>query len=147
MSFASRGTGGGAPGGGMADYGWRPPTTFVDVLFLLLMFFITIAATRQEDARIDVNLQQAGSAKAGAAQTHVNIAVTREGQISLNGQPYDLPGLKKVLGELANQNRNEAVYIHGDQDSRLGTTVQVLDAAYAAGLRNVSIAARRPAER
>ena len=38
MSFAS------PPNSGSGDYGWRPPTTFIDVLFLVLAFFVTVVA-------------------------------------------------------------------------------------------------------
>jgi biopolymer transport protein ExbD len=144
MSFATppRGAGG---GGSTSDYGWRPPTTMLDVLFLILAFFVTIAAFRDDDRQINVALptQQAAAAGSGA-RTQIVITVTRDEKIYMGDRVYTLESLRTTLGELAKQYPNESVVIRGDRESRLGMAVKVMDAAYESKLRNVYLATTKP---
>lgn len=127
------------------DYGWRPPTTYVDVLFLILTFFITIAAYRDTDRQIDVSLQETQSAKSSVGPaTQIVITVRPDGTIYMGERPHTLESLDKTLHELAEQFPDESVLIRGDQKAALGTVIKVMDLCYGAKLRNVFLATTRP---
>ena len=138
MSFA-------APPRNGSDYGWRPPTTMVDVLFLTLAFFITIAAFRDEDKQINVALPTQQAARAGGGErTQIVVTVTADEKIYMGNRLYTLDELHRTLVELAKQFPNESLIIRGDRESRLGMTVKVMDAAYDAQLKNVYLATTKP---
>ncbi|MCX5660465.1 MAG: biopolymer transporter ExbD [Planctomycetota bacterium] len=127
------------------DYGWRPPTTYVDVLFLILTFFITIAAYRDTDRQIDVSLQETQSAKASVGPaTQIVITVRSDGTLYMGERAHTMESLTATLHELAEQFPDESVLIRGDRKSDLGTVIRVMDLCYAAKLRNVFIATTKP---
>jgi biopolymer transport protein ExbD len=126
------------------DYGWRPPTTFVDVLFLILTFFISIAAVREQEATIDVSLPATETARSGT-RTQIVITVTQDGAIYMAEQAYTLETLGATLRKLAQDFPGESVIIRGDRNSRLGVAVKVMDLAYQVGLRNVYLATTKSA--
>src|SRR5262245_24590110 len=135
MSFAA------PPQQGSTDYGWRPPTTFVDVLFLILAFFITIAAFKEDDRQVNVALPTQESATAGAqAQTQIVVTVTADEKVYMGDRQYTLPELRRVLGELAKQYPNESVIVRADRSSTVGMLTKVIDTAQAAGLHNLRYA-------
>lgn len=139
MSFSSRAS-------QWQDTGWRPPTTMVDILFLLLTFFITIAAFRDEYREIDVKLQEAAADGKARARAPIIITVTAGGDLFLGQQKHTADSLRATLKILAKELGNEPVLVRGDQTSRLGMTVQILDMARAAGLTRVSVATAKPGE-
>jgi biopolymer transport protein ExbD len=127
------------------NYGWRPPTTYVDVMFLILTFFITIAAFRDDDRQINVSLPAQSALKEGAGgRTQIVVTVTKDEQIFLGDRAFTPETLLPKLTELARVYPNESVLIRGDRESSLGTTMKVMDMAYAAGLNDVSLATVKP---
>jgi biopolymer transport protein ExbD len=127
------------------NYGWRPPTTYVDVMFLILTFFITIAAFRDDDRQINVALPAQEAAKAGGGgRTQIVVTVTRDEQIFLGDRLFTPETLLPKLTELAVLYPNESVVIRADRESRLGMTVKVMDLAYKAGLKDVSLGTIKP---
>lgn len=140
MSFSS-------PRRHVEDYGWRPPTTYVDVLFLIMTFFITTAVFHDEDdRRININLPAAESPKPAApASRQIVITVTSKGDYLIGDRPYTTDTLKTTLAGLAKDFPNEPVLIRGDRNSALGDTVRVMDIARSVGLNNVFLATIKPA--
>ncbi len=134
MSFASR-----ASQAGM-DTGWRPPTTMVDILFLLLTFFITIAAFREEEREIDVRLQAASTAAAPRSAVPIYITINDRNEVFIGPRKYEMADLRGALQSLAASSPSDPVVIRGDKAGSHGTTVEVLDIAYSLGLTNVSLA-------
>jgi biopolymer transport protein ExbD len=112
----------------------------VDILFLLLIFFMTASAMREEERSIDVSLQQTGSGQAGGSVTPVIISVTADNEIFIGEQSYSIDGLRGALDAIAATTPNEAIVIRGDKQSDLGTTEKILDIAYAVGMTNVRLA-------
>ena len=138
MSFASppeRGT----------DYGWRPPTTMLDVLFLVLAFFITIAAFREDDRQVNVALPtQESTRPGGAARTQIVVTVTADEKIFMGDRLYTLEALHYTLDKLAKQYPDESVIIRADRSSTVGMFAKVMDVANAVGLHNVAFATTKP---
>ena len=128
-----------------SDVGWRPPTTYVDVLFLILTFFITTAVMRGEDEQqIDVSLPATESQRSGGQRTHIVVTVMGDGRVFLGDHAYELEELRGTLVRLAKEFPSESLLIRGDRDSRLGTAVKVMDMAYAAGVKDVFLATIKP---
>ena len=122
-----------------------PLASMVDILFLLLIFFLTASVFRDQDRQIDVSLPPAESSTATASQTQIVITVTAEGRTFMGDKAYEPQALRQVLQQLASQFPDEAVVIRADQNSQTGSAIRVLDLVYASGLRNVYIATTKNA--
>jgi biopolymer transport protein ExbD len=122
-----------------------PLAAMVDVMFLLLIFFMTASLYREQERRIDVDLPSSESRSDAAVRSPIIITVTADERIYIGEGQYTLNELRTVLERLAKQTQNQAVVIRGDSASSLGVTVQVLDICDIVGLRNVSIATSKPA--
>lgn len=123
-----------------------PLAALVDVLFLLLIFFMTTSLFREQDRLIDVSLPTADSSlPSGGMQAPIVVTVTDDDSIYMSQKRYNLDGLRAALESLHSEFPNEAIEIRSDRNSHLGRTVQVMDAAHAAGLYNVSLAAIKQA--
>ena len=122
------------------EMGWRPPTTFVDVLFLVLMFFLTIAAFRDKEWEMPVALPTVENQRSQPTQrTQIVITITRDGAIYIGDQSYTPQTLRTTLAELARQFPGESVIVRGDQGCELRHVVRVMDIALAVGLKRVSL--------
>ena len=120
------------------DLGWRPPTTMVDVLFLILTFFLTIAAFRDKERELPVSLPMMETDKSNpATRTQVVITVTADGTIYLGQEPHTLDSLTATLKELVRDFPGETVVIRGDKNAKHGDIMKIKDAAFAVGLHRV----------
>lgn len=116
----------------------------VDILFLLIIFFMTTSTMREQALQMDVSLTPTRSASttgSGARQTAVTI--TADGAIQLGGRVVALDEIESLLAQLVEQSPQERVVIYADQNSRSGLLVQVMDLASLAGVRDVSVATVR----
>lgn len=124
-----------------------PLAGMIDILFLLLIFFMTISAYREVDQQIDVSLPATESGDAERSPTQIVITITADDAIFMSDRRYDADELVATLAQLAAQFPEETVLIRGDSGSRLETAVAVMDAAYRANLSNVYLATAQPADR
>ena len=123
-----------------------PLAPMVDILFLLLIFFVTTSVFREYDQQIDVTPPATESGYMPHSPTQIVITVTRENQVYIGDKNYDREDLAGTLYELASQFPNEKVFIRGDSGSLWGTVCEVMDVAYQAGFADVAASPRRPTE-
>lgn len=121
----------------------------VDVVFVILVFFMALAAQIKIEQILATKLP--GTAIADGPVEFYDeqiIAIASDGEVMLNDEPYDNP-LTKTLPELrANlmrlqqmsdaANTKLVVTIISDEDSLYDRTIDVLNALAAAGVTNVS---------
>lgn len=122
-----------------------PLSGMIDILFLLLIFFIVTSAMRESETAMEVNLQRTATGKAGAATIATHITVTTEGKIFIAGIEYTVDNLKTKLIEIAKSFPSEPIVIRGDKTSDLGVTVEIMDLCRQYGLNNVAIGSRKKA--
>ncbi len=123
-----------------------PLTSMVDIMFLLLVFFMTTGILREQHTLIDVVTPGQQSPSAAPSPTPIVISITADGQIYLADAAYSLDELRAKLAELARSFPNETLVVRADRDSRWGLGITVLDLARAAGMRNASIATTKAPE-
>ena len=115
-------------------------TPFTDViLVLLIIFMITTPLILQSSLK--VNLPQAGSAAAVKEMSPINIIITREGAIYLDGV---LVTRKELRERVSVRHRNDptfGVIVNADRLVRFKDIVDVLDILNALEVRNLNIAA------
>lgn len=114
-------------------------TPMLDVTFIMLIFFIVTASFVKESG-VEVNRQQASTAEPKES-ANLFIAITESGQIWMDKRIIDVRAVRANIERLHAENPQGAVVVQADKNSKNGLLVQVLDAAKAAGVENVSLAA------
>ncbi|MEX0653592.1 MAG: biopolymer transporter ExbD [Phycisphaeraceae bacterium] len=118
-----------------------PLAAMVDVLFLLLIFFMTVSTFRESELQVPVNLAPAETAEPGAGTAMaIYITITEDERIYLGPQELALAELGPRLAQLAEQLPGENVVIRTDGEARARIQNRVLDLARQAGFEDVSLA-------
>ena len=114
-------------------------TPMLDVVFIMLIFFIVTASFVKESG-IDVNRPDAATAEK-KERGNILVAISQNNQIWVDKRQVDPRALRANIERLHAENPQGAVVIQADKESKNGLLVQVMDAARLAGVFNVSIAA------
>jgi biopolymer transport protein ExbD len=114
-------------------------TPMLDVVFIMLIFFI-VTASFVKEAGIDVNRPDAATAEK-KERGNILVAISESGQIWIDKRQVDPRALRANIERLHAENPQGAVVIQADEESKNRLLVQVMDAARLAGVYNVSIAA------
>lgn len=120
----------------------------VDVVFVLLLFFMASAGSQVAERELNINLPSgrgAASLASGPPPAPIIIDIDPEGIISLNDQIYDspeskdLPQLRAWLKDTIDRfGDKDPVIIRPSPDARHGRIMEVLNAAAAAGVQNLT---------
>ena len=108
----------------------------VDVIFQLLIFFM-LTSSFIVPSGIKVNLPKAVTSQMVKSKS-LEIVVSGENVIYIDGRVIDIRELKSILKELAT--RNQPLLIKADRSAQLGRVVQIWDMARDLGLSQVNIA-------
>jgi biopolymer transport protein ExbD len=114
-------------------------TPMLDVVFIMLIFFIVTASFVKESG-MDVNRPDAATAVV-KPRGNILVAITPSGQIWIDKRQVDVRSIRANLERLYAENPQGAVVIQADKESKNGLLVAVMDAAKLAGIEKVSIAA------
>ena len=115
-------------------------TPMIDVVFLLLIFFMLATTFMDPEREIDLDLPEAASSVAqDTQQDEIIINVMRDGAIRLGDSTVDRSGLLSELRRAARENPEIAVTIRGDRLVTHEVIVSVMDACGQAGLRNLAV--------
>ena len=115
-------------------------TPMLDVVFIMLIFFI-VTASFVKEAGIEVNRPDAATAER-KERGNILVAITANDQIWIDRRQVDVRAVRANIERLHAENPQGAVVIQADKASKNGLLVQVMDAARLAGVYNVSIAAQ-----
>ncbi len=115
-------------------------TPMIDVIFLLLIFFMVATTFQDPEKEMDVDLPAAGSGAAPVEQPdEIVINIKRDGTLVISGQETSREALDLLLNRRAQENPDTPVTIRGDRFVHHETVVQVMDACGTAGLRQLSL--------
>lgn len=123
-----------------ADEGNIDVTPMLDVVFIMLIFFI-VTTTFIREAGIQVNRPSAETATR-EEQSNILVAISPEGEVWIDKQRVDIRGLRTYIEKLKSENPEATVIIQADKDARAGLMVEAMDQARLAGVQDVSIAAQ-----
>ena len=117
-------------------------TPMLDVVFLMLIFFI-VTASFVKEAGIDVNRPEAATA-VKKDRANILIAISDKGEIWINKRRIDVRAVQANIERLHAENPQGTVVIQADKKATTETLIKVMDASRAAGVYDVSIAAQEP---
>lgn len=116
-------------------------TSMLDVIFLLLCFFVTVSVFSQWESEISIKLPNAKTAEAPErlpGEIIVNLA--KDGRISVNSAALTLDDLGARLAKVAKFYPGQPVIIRADKEVRYEALVSLIDTCRAAGIWNFSLA-------
>ena len=114
-------------------------TPMLDVVFIMLIFFI-VTATFIKEAGIQVERPDTVTADT-QEDAAILIAISEMDEIWIDRKEQDPRGVRGVIERLHAENPKGSIVIQADEESTNEKLVAVLEAAKAAGVSNVAIAA------
>ena len=120
-------------------------TSLIDVMFLLLIFFM-VSSTFKLQPAIELTLPRSATAEAVAA-TPVVVYLARDGQLYVNEQPIDRESLRTTLAQRLSSSNENRLVLRADEEAEHGAVVALIDLVKEAGYRRVSLAAKPGGER
>jgi biopolymer transport protein ExbD len=115
-------------------------TPMLDVVFLLLIFFLAATTFAREEVELDLRLPQAQSGQQGKGNPLV-INVFADGRLSVGGREVTMEALKQKLAAAVARDADQSVLVRGDENSRFGIELSVLDACRVAKIKKLDFAA------
>ena len=113
----------------------------VDVLLLLLIFFLLTWNAARNENELDVKVPKASAAKERSAPIgDVVVNVKADGNVIVNRRTLTEPDLTTLLKGLVQLNADQAVIIRGDEAGAYKNIVSVLNICSEAGVTNVAFA-------
>jgi biopolymer transport protein ExbD len=114
-------------------------TPMLDVVFIMLIFFIVTAVFVKEPG-VEIERPEALTAfQAGAGSIYV--AVTPQDEIWIDGDPVEPSEVRYSIERLSKESPEAGVVIKADAGARNELVIRVMDAAKAAGVNDIIIAA------
>jgi len=123
-------------------------TPLIDVVFLLLIFFM-VSTTFSRETRLSVNLPEADGETAQEPANAIEISVSQGGAYAINGRALvnsELSTLMQGLEEVALGDLNVALILIADAEASHQSVVTAMDAIGRSGFSKLSIATRQPDE-
>ena len=116
-------------------------TSMLDVIFLLLCFFVTASVFSQWESEIAIQLPAAKSAEApGRLPGEIILNVGADGSVIINGRTLSTDELASRLSKVAKFYPGQPVVIRADKSTRYEALVKVIDTCRSADVWNFSLA-------
>lgn len=116
-------------------------TSMMDIIFLILFFFVTTTIYSQWENEISISLPTAQSGKVPSrlpGEIIVNIA--KDGRVSVNQQDLTLEALRSRLDRLAKYFPGQPVVLRADKETSYEHVIKVVDTCRKADIWNFSLA-------
>ena len=123
-------------------------TPLIDVVFLLLIFFM-VSTTFQRESEIEVTLPEAAIDAFVSDKSIVEITINAQGIYFVNGQRVlntQISTLKQALIKVAKGNKDPVIIVSADANTTHQSVVKVMDAARQLGFIHLSFATSQTQE-
>jgi len=121
-------------------------TPLIDVVFLLLIFFM-VSTTFTKETHLSVDLPEATGEQSSDLPEQIEILISTDGSYSVNGKALvnnKIETLKSALDKTAEGNNKVPLVITADAKTPHQAVVQAMDAAGQLGFARLSITTRQP---
>lgn len=123
-------------------------TPLIDVVFLLLIFFM-VTTTFTRETRLLVNLPEADAALTETLPEQIEITVSRSGTYTINGRALvnaDIETLMQGIELVSGNDRSIPILLTADAEATHQSVVTAMDGIGQLGFNRLSIATQRPGE-
>lgn len=120
---------------GLADAPTIELTPIIDMVFLLLIFFLVTTTYHQVEREMQIALPEAESgAPISVALRELVVNVDSDGTIVLAGGARTLDELRAIVTQAVEANPKQKVTVRADRDASYGVVARVLDVCKASGV-------------
>ncbi len=123
-------------------------TPMIDVVFLLIIFFLVSSHLARQENRLPLELPLASNFDAvDPEKAPLTISVDRQAQLRVGGNVVDIDALRKILADSRNpSDQNAAIRIRTDGNVQYRYIEPILREAALAGITDAAIAVRQEIE-
>ena len=125
-----------------AEEGEIDITPLLDVVFIMLIFFIVTASFAKESG-IEINRPDAATSVA-KPKAGILIAINENGEIWINKRMVEVGQVRANIERLHAENPQGTVVVQADEEAKTKSLVAVMDAARQAGIYDISLATQEP---
>lgn len=119
-------------------------TPMIDVVFLLLTFFIFAIVMMVRADVLDVNLPQLAAGQPAEKSIPITIVIDQQGDLHINGDLIELEAIPERVNALRDElNANGPLVLAVDTQSPAGVMISLADTLTGAGLGEFSIIGRK----
>jgi len=116
-------------------------TPMIDVVFLLLIFFMVSTVFVDFNRRMDLSLPASKSSVVDEKPKNLEIEMTADKQIFFDGKKVTVSSLEKTLGEFSAEDKKNAI-IRADKNLPYGDVIKVMGLLQGAGIPDISVAVK-----
>ena len=116
-------------------------TPLIDVVFLLLIFFMVSTAFVEFPRQLQINLPQSKISEQVTDLKSLEIEMTKDGLVFLNGKVVSFAMLEKKIEEAQTTHQKKAL-VRADKALPYGNVVKVMGLLQAAKITDISIAVK-----
>ena len=119
-------------------------TPMIDVVFLLLIFFM-VTTTFSKETSIKIQLPQADGEEAEPNKQRVRLTIGKEGKIYINDRPLANQSLATLTKELSavGSDKQTPLIINADANAPIQSAISVLDVAKKVGFKSISFTTQK----
>jgi biopolymer transport protein ExbD len=121
-------------------------TPMIDVVFILLIFFM-VSTTFQKESQIKIELPEASGAPAEERKELLEIVIDADGRYFIDQQQVvntELDTLKRAIQNYLGEQKDLPVVIRADRMTPYESVVRAMDATAQLGLVKMSLATSQP---
>lgn len=110
-------------------------TPIIDMVFLLLIFFLVTTTYHQVEREMQIALPEAESgAPISVALRELIVNVASDGSVVVSGRNLTLEELRSLVTQAVEANPGQKVTVRADRDASYGLVARVLDIAKSSGV-------------
>ena len=117
-------------------------TPLIDVVFLLIIFFMVSTVFVDFSRRMEINLPSSKSSIIDEKPKTLEIEMSKDKNIFLAGKPITVLGLEQALRKLDVKGRKQTAIISADKLLPYGEVIQVMGLLQKAGIPDISVAVK-----
>ena len=117
-------------------------TPMIDVVFLLIIFFMVSTVFVDFSRKIDINLPTSKSSALDESTKTLEVEMSKDKKIFLAGKPLTLLGLETTLAKMELKGKKPSAIIRADKSLPYGDVIQVMGLLQKKGIPDISVAVK-----
>ena len=117
-------------------------TPMIDVVFLLIIFFMVSTVFVDFSRKMDINLPTSKSSTIDESSKTLEVEMSKDKKIFLAGKPLTLLGLETTLAKIEFKDKKPSAIIRADKSLPYGDVIQVMGLLQKKGIPDISVAVK-----
>jgi biopolymer transport protein ExbD len=117
-------------------------TPMIDVIFLLIIFFMVSTVFVDFSRSMDINLPTSKSSVVDETKKGLEIEMSKDNKIFLGGKLLTLLGLETTLAKMDFKGKKKSAIIRADKSLPYGDVIQVMGFLQKKGIPDISVAVK-----